>query len=173
MFEWVDKAGDVVMGSVVAVLGFVGLGDEPPTHLDLSMLLDGLTEQCHIDPDLDRIWASIAQGEPIPLPEEYRPYFNDLEIQIEDEYREVRIPIKGMWKDFEVSHIAFIMGIDSGISIVSVYFQPDQPALEATFVPLALASSTALDADPDNIVGITTDFGTYRGIPQYYCDFST
>ncbi len=173
MFEWVDKASDAVMGGVVSVLGFVGLGEEAPTHLDLSMLLDGLTEQCHIDPDLDRIWTSIAQGEAIALPEDYRPYFGDLEIQVEDEYREVRIPIKGMWKDFEVSHIALIMGIDSGISIVSVYFETDQAALEATFLPLALASSAALDADPDSIVGITTDFGTFRGIPQYYCDFST
>lgn len=161
------------MGSLVSVLGFVGLAEEAPTHLDLTRLLDGLTEQCHVTPELERIWTSIAEGQAIVMPEEYRPYFDDLEIQIEDEYREVRMPIKGKWKDFEVSHIAFIMGIDTGISLVSVYFVPDQPALEATFLPLALASSEALAVDPDNIVGITTDFGTYRGITQYYCDFST
>lgn len=172
MFDWLEGAGDAVMGVFVSVMVMTGLADAPPERLDMTMMLDGLAEQCYIDPDIDRLWASVVNGEALAIPDDIRPWFGDLQVRLDDEYREMLIPVKASWRGAEVSAIVFIVGNDNGISLISVHLGGAglQPAV---FQSLANASQALLAADPDNFMGISTGFVPDSTPPQYYCDFST
>ncbi|MCD7060075.1 hypothetical protein [Pelagibacterium xiamenense] len=173
MFEWIGEAGSFVKGAAVAALGAVGIGEEPPAYYPLDGMLAGFETACAISPDLESLWASMAHGETPVLPADGAEYFDAAEVRIAEDYREIRLPVRGLWKDYAVNALTVVAGNDNGISSFSVHFAPGQPALAATFGPLAEASSAAMAADPDNLVAFTTDFGTFNGITQYYCDFST
>ncbi|WP_404403160.1 hypothetical protein [Pelagibacterium halotolerans] len=173
MFEWIEGAGTFVKGAAVVALGAVGLGEEPPTHYRLDGMLAGFAEACSISPDLEQLWAAMARGEALALPADGSDYFDAAEVHIAEDYREIRLPVRGLWKDHKVAALTAVAGNDNGISSFSVHFAPDQPTLVATFGPLADAASAKMAADPDNFAGFSTDFGTFNGIAQYYCDFST
>lgn len=172
MFDWLEGASDAVVGGVMSVMVMTGLAEAPAERFEMTMMLDGLAEQCYIDPDIDRLWASVVNGEALVIPEDIRQWFGELQTRIDEDYRELVVPVKGLWRGADVAALAFIAGNDNGISLISVHFGGE--GLDTgLFGSLAARSQSLLEADPDNFIGISTGFVADSSPPQYYCDFST
>lgn len=173
MWEWVESAGDMVASGVIAGMGLVGLVKEAPTHYPLDSMMSGFTDECQLSPELEAFWYSAVQGEALKLPDGGEHYFGDVQIRQDEEFREIRIPVKGAWKGHVVDHFALFAGHENGIAVLSVRFDPADGDVAATFAPLAAVSAAALDADPENYTEVSTAFISEDGMTQYYCDFST
>ncbi|WP_196257713.1 hypothetical protein [Pelagibacterium limicola] len=173
MFEWIDAAGDAVMGGVIGVMGLVGLVDEAPSRYPLDAMMAGFTEECQLSGALEALWTSAVNGEALVLPDLGEHYFGDIQVRQDEEFREIRVPVEGEWMGHSVDHFALFAGNDNGIAVLSVRFDPTDTEVAATFAPLAQASAAKLDTDPENYTEVSTAFVSEGGLSQYYCDFST
>jgi hypothetical protein len=172
MWDWLEAAGDAVVSGAIVGMGVMGLVAEAPPHFPLDAMMTGFTEECALSPELEAFWHSAISGEAIVLPETARHYFGEPQIRVDDEFREIRIPVEGKWMGHVVDHFSLFAGNDNGIAVLSVRFDPADTGVEGTFAPLAEASGAKLDADPENYTEVSTAFVSEDGITQYYCDYS-
>lgn len=175
MLDWMDAATDAVMGGVVGVMGMVGLAEEPPRQFVLDTMLTGFTEGCEMSPALEVFWWSVVDGQAMALPQGGEGFFSDPQISNRDEFREIRIPVNAIWMGHDVDHVAIYAGNDNGISIIAIRFDAAEAEAElaGTFAPLAERSQTMLDNDPELLAEMITEFVSFGGLSQYYCDYST
>lgn len=173
MMDLLSTATDAVMAGVFATMGMVGLGPDEPQPFVMDEFLSGFETRCAISEPLYALWRSMAQGEALALPEGHGDDFGTPMVAHHDDYSEIRLPVDGVWRGHEVSHVLVVAGRDNGISLIGVLFAPDQTHLEAEFAPIAASARQVLAEDPENITGMTADFVTYDGHPHFFCDLST
>lgn len=173
MFEWLEQAGDFAMSGVMAAMVWTGLAEAPPERIELGPFLAGFEQSCAVGPELEAFWQSLISGEQLAIPDYAKPYFGPLQTHLQDEYRELLVPVKGEWLGYDVDAFAAYAGNDNGIAVMSLFFSPHQDGLMESLGPVARASGAVLDADPENFTGVSTDLVMNGGVAQFYCDFST
>ncbi len=172
MFEWMDAAGDFVMGGVVSTLSVFGMGPTEPAAYGFDPLLEGLAQDCSVSPDLGAMWEQVLADGTLIVPADAQPHVMAPQFAVHDDYREVHIPVEGTWRDYPLDGIVIISGLDNGISSIGVTFAEPAPGLAETFTTLAHDAQTRLTADPENMTGVTAAFGHYAYGSSYICDFS-
>jgi hypothetical protein len=172
MLDWLETAGDFLMGTAISTLSVVGLGPDEPVRYQMDTFLAGMTEGCEISSDLGVFWEQLVADGTLIVPADSGAYFSATQIAVREDHRELRVPVQGTWMGHEVAGISVIAGIDNGYSSIGVVFEPGQQALDAAFALLAAQSDAIMQADPDNLVGASAVYGTFGGEPQYICDFS-
>lgn len=173
MWDWLEAAGDAVVNGVIVGMGMVGLVQEAPERYALDTMMAGFADGCEVSAELEDFWWSAINGERLVLPDDARYYFSDMQVRRDEDFRELRIPVKGSWMGHNVDYFAFFAGNENGISILSVRFDPADEGVHATFPPLAEASAAKLTTDPENFTEVSTAFVSEGGVSQFYCDYST
>jgi hypothetical protein len=172
MLDWLETAGDFLMGTAISTLSVVGLGPDEPSRYQMDALLTGLIEGCEISNDLGVFWEQVVADGTLIVPNDASAYFSAAQIAIREDHRQLRVPVQGIWMGHEVAAISVIAGIDNGYSSIGVVFVSGQEGLDAAMAPLAAQSDAIMQADPDNLVGASAAYGNFGGEPQYICDFS-
>lgn len=172
MLDWLETAGDFLMGTAISTLSVVGLGPDEPARYQMDTFLAGLTDGCEISSDLGAFWEQIVADGTLIVPAGASGYFSATQVAPREDHRELRVPVKGEWMGHAVSAISVIAGIDNGYSSIGVVFASGQEGLDAEMAPIAAQSNAMMQADPENLVGASAVYGNFGGAPQYICDFS-
>ncbi|SDG46829.1 hypothetical protein SAMN04487974_10364 [Pelagibacterium luteolum] len=161
-----------MLGTAFSALSLVGLAPETDQPFVMDTMLAGLAEGCEMSPDLAVFREQLVADGSYILPPGAAEHFVEAQIAVHDDYREIVVPVDGVWQGHRVDGLLILAGIDNGISAFSVVFDAEDIGVADTFAPLAVSSNQRMADDPENIVGASAAFGTFQGRTQYICDFS-